>query len=150
MEIIDQGVCSRNETLEPSRPFTNRKINPNSEIRVKTPDSLNQAPPQRKTLTIPWRHRILTPTFSELRKYKGNLEDIEKALGSRPPTNKESTFNCTRIVWNGKVMWVTPLQLLNAEGDLDTLSTFPSITKMPPKSPVPIRKSQNTFDYFRK
>ena len=93
------------------------------------PTSSNQISP--RTLIIPWRNQILTPSYFDLLKFKGNLDAIMKNLGSRPPNGQEKNWRFIRIYWRGKVLWPTPNQLLQAGGDLNILLQYPQITQRP-------------------
>lgn len=88
-----------------------------------------------RTLIIPRRNQILTPTYIDLLKYKGNLDAIQDNLGSRPPIDQEKHYKLIRIYWRGKVLWPSPNQLMQAKGDLNVLEQYPQITQRPFRPP---------------
>ena len=59
----------------------------------KKPNSHNE----EKRFTIPWKGKILTPTANELRKFEGNLNNIQTHLGYREPNERERQFKDIRI-----------------------------------------------------
>jgi len=77
---------------------------------------------QERKLTILWRGKVLRPTYSQLREFKGNCNMIASLLGAEEPLPHERNYHKIRIFWRGKVMLITHSQLLEAEGDLNRLS----------------------------
>jgi len=96
------------------RAFDNAKMNP----------ELSFAPnpgKKPKTVTIPWKGRIMTPTYQQLRECEGNLDLLENLVGSREAIHAERNFKL-RFVWKGNILLPSPKELLMARGDLNTLS----------------------------
>ena len=93
--------------------------------------------PRFKTLTIPWNGRILSPTISQLKEFQGDLDLIERALGSREPKLNERNFKI-RFTWRNFILWPTADQLKLAKGDLNILTNL-----CPHK--LPISPSNNSF-----
>ena len=83
----------------------------------KKPNSHNE----EKRFTIPWKGKILTPTANELRKFEGNLNNIQTHLGYREPNERGRQFKDIRIRWKGQTLKPTPRQLLQSKGILNEL-----------------------------
>ncbi len=78
------------------------------------------SPSNVKPLTIPWRNRILTPIVYELKDFGGDLDLIERILGSREPKPEERNFKL-RFIWKNHIIWPSAQQLMQARGSLDSL-----------------------------
>ena len=76
---------------------------------------------QSKTLYLPWKGRILTPTFNQLRKFGGNLDSIMMNLGSIEPVGAQKQWTQLRIKWKGETLLPSPNQLFQSGGDLNRL-----------------------------
>lgn len=76
---------------------------------------------KENTLILPWRGKILTPTFNQLRKYGGNLDAIMANLGYHEPEGPQRNYHQLRIKWKGDLLFPTPTQLLQSKGDLNLL-----------------------------
>jgi len=74
-----------------------------------------------KTLTIPWNGRILSPTLTQLKEFKDDLDLIEEVIGSREPRPEEKNYRI-RFTWRNFILWPTPEQLKRAKGDLNALT----------------------------
>jgi len=85
------------------------------------PSGLSERKQIQGTLIIPWKGRILTPTYNQLRKHEGNLNSIERALGSRSPQWHERNYKSIKIYWRGETLQPQPKQLLDTKGDLNEL-----------------------------
>jgi len=48
------------------------------------------------------------------------------ALGAEIPSEREANFRKVRIEWKNKVLWASPWQLLQAEGNLNNLEVMNS------------------------
>ena len=68
---------------------------------------------------IPWRGKILTPLPSQLRRFKGSLDAVERNLGNRDPIGKEMKWKEIRLPWKGRVLYLTPKLLLQAQRNLN-------------------------------
>ena len=78
---------------------------------------------RRKAFTIPWNGRILCPTLNQLKEFEGDLNLMEKMLGSRPMLPHEKNYKI-RFIWNGFKFWPSYEELLLSKGDLNLLSNI--------------------------
>jgi len=114
-------------------------------------ENINDEKP--KTLTIPWNGRILTPTLNQLKEFKGDLDLIEEALGSRAAKPGEKNFRIG-FTWRNFILWPSPEQLKRSKGDLNLLSEICthklpiSPSNQPFRSRRPRSPSQNSFTEF--
>ena len=60
-------------------------------------------------------------SLNELRKFEGNLNNIQTHLGYREPNERERQFKDIRIRWKGQTLKPTPRQLLQSKGILNEL-----------------------------
>ena len=79
---------------------------------------------KEKSLLIPWKGKILTPTPPQLRQYAGNLNEIAKNVGSREPEGKEAQYRGIRIKWRNRTLTASPRHLLTSGGDLNKLTSI--------------------------
>jgi len=82
------------------------------------------SPTRSQKLAIPWKGKILRPSYQQLRDYHGNLNHILSDLGGDTPSESEKSFNSIRIPWKNQILWPSPYQLLTSEGDLNRLMTL--------------------------
>lgn len=134
MEVEDQHL---KPAMKNPQDLPNKLVS----IQERSATGDNQPPnltTKKRTLAIPWKNNILTPTLQELRQFKGNLDEIEKTLGTRPPRAYERRYTKIRIKWKGRVLWPTPQQLLLAAGDLNILlALIQNQTPDDPSAPTP-------------
>jgi len=106
----------------------------NNALPNSQPFSYPTAGRKLKLVTISWRGSILSPTYSQLRQSQGNLDLLEKVIGSREANASEKSFKL-RFVWKGFIIWPSPQELRSAKGGLNELLTI-----CPNKTPIPSPK----------
>jgi len=97
-----------------------RNVAPSSNVDTSRSQQSDQ---NSRTLLIPWKGRIICPTFTQLKASEGNLDLLESRIGSRAPMPEERNFKL-RFVWKGFVLWPTPQELHSAKGDMNSLLKF--------------------------
>lgn len=94
----------------------------NKRLSSKTTQEYPQNPSYRNgACFIPWKGKILEPSFNQVRKFGGCLDQIMKHVGARDPTPQEASYRQIRIVFMGRLLTPTPNELLQARGDLHTI-----------------------------
>ncbi len=130
--------------IEPSKGKVNRCFSPKNQVdeltrdynwptlrelqqedinheEIKSPDlNRNFSHRQIKTLLLPYQGRIIEVSPYHLKLFKGDLDEIEKAFGSRPIKEEEKNFRI-RIPWKGCILNPTAEQLKTFEGNLDVI-----------------------------
>jgi len=71
-----------------------------------------------KNLSILWKGKIIEPFYRQLIDFRGNLNGLLEALGRSMASPRQSKFKKIRIEWIRKVLWASPSQILEVEGDL--------------------------------
>lgn len=128
----EESSASKNEQ---TTPISGRFLTPRTpRTHVSSQRSSRQHTPRnskpRKTIIIPWQGRILAPTLYQLLVCEGDLNKVERFLGSRPPNDYEKRYTSIRIPWNDNILWATPEHLLEAKGDMNLLEAIlPPILK---------------------
>lgn len=74
-----------------------------------------------KKVLIRWQDRIIEATYAQLQRYGGDLDVMERELGSRPVEEGEEHYTI-RFVWNGKILWPNREELLEAKGNMCKLA----------------------------
>ena len=94
-----------------------------SKTRSSDSSTSNHSNPQKKMakISIPWKGRIIKPTYAQLREFKGNLNSILVELGGEECPLEQRTPKKIGIHWKSRTLWVTPYQILQAQGDLSQL-----------------------------
>ena len=77
-----------------------------------------------KRLSIPWKGKIIKPTYQQLKDFKGDLNLLMETIGAEDPSGKEKNYEKVKIEWKDKIMWATPYQILRAEGNISNLEAF--------------------------
>ena len=119
---------TRPETGKEKMNNLNQHLNSNQR-GPKNTSGYYHSPRGERRFIIPWKGKILTPTANELRKYEGNLNNIQANIGSREPNEKERSFKDIRIRWKGQTLKLTPRQLLQSKGILNELLNTPTTNK---------------------
>jgi len=97
---LQQNMCTMEEE-NPNRPHFSPFISRSeyglySNNTNMNPEMIyqNQLPTHNipKTVKIPWRGRVMNPTYHQLRECQGNLDLLEKSIGSREASIAEKNF----------------------------------------------------------
>ena len=131
-----QGRVHRRLILPKTRPILTPNMNSypqhlrqsNLNSRAQEINRIPQAPTQSNSACfIPWRGRVLEPTYNQIRKFGGNLNLIMEHVGARDPTPREHNYRQIRIYFANQLLTPTAKELLEAHGDLRALmSMFPN------------------------
>jgi len=89
-------------------PLRNQPIHPNPQ----------NSPYKNGACFIPWKGKILEPSYNQIRKFGDDLNLIMEQVGARNPTPKELHYKQIRIYFSSRVLTPTPRELLQAHGDL--------------------------------
>jgi len=98
-----------------------------SSNNISSTQNLRSTPYKNGACFIPWKGKILEPSYNQIRKFGGNLDLIMKHVGFRDPTPRELGYRQIRIYFSNQILVPTPRELLQAKGDLHLLKQmFPN------------------------
>ena len=126
-----------NRSAQPPPPKlpAHQQSNPVAPQRSQPPVQHPQSSPYRNgACFIPWKGKILEPSFNQIRKFGGDLNLIKERVGARDPTPKVLNYKQIRIYFQNQLLTPTPRELLQARGDLHALMMmFPNKVSASPQ-----------------